>query len=191
MTHNCRTPKPKTSQDGESAGVGKWACSELRGGRSARLLRGGGTKLVVMATGRRLWRKSLMRRLRVFLRPRCKRHRLLPRLPRTHLSRWTLRSSRRRPGRGHRARQYHLQARGCWRPCFGRFRGGPEGGEGDAAKSLAGIQADVTTAQAGLGCTGQGCAQASLGWVREVALRLLLEVKNQARMVAASAVEVA
>ena len=25
--HNCRTPKPKTSQDGDLAGVGMWACS--------------------------------------------------------------------------------------------------------------------------------------------------------------------
>ena len=44
----------------------------------------------------------------------------------------------------HRARQDHLQARGCWRPCVGRYGGGPEGGEGDAAKSPAGIQADIT-----------------------------------------------
>ena len=55
---------------------------------------------VVMATGGRLLRKSSRRRLRVFLRPRCKQQPLLPRQPRTHLSRWTLRSSRRRSGRG-------------------------------------------------------------------------------------------
>ena len=60
----------------------------------------------------------------------------------------------------HRARQDHLQARGCWRPCVGRYGGGPEGGEGVAAKSLAGIQADIATAQAGPRCTGQGCAHA-------------------------------
>ena len=89
----CTTPKPKTLQDGESAGVGTCGLArdqnvrtratlraeklatgvQLTGGWSARLLRGRGSKLVVMATGRRLLRKSSRRRLSVFLWPRCKR----------------------------------------------------------------------------------------------------------------------
>ena len=75
----CTTPKPKTLQDGESAGVGTCGLArdqnvrtratlraeklatgvQLRGGWSARLLRGRGSKLVVMATGRRLFAEVL------------------------------------------------------------------------------------------------------------------------------------
>ena len=62
-----------------------------------------------------------------------------------------------------------------------------EGGEGDAAKSPARVHADVTTAQAGPGCARK---HRQVGKGME-ALRLLLEAKDQAWMVVASAIEVA
>ena len=60
-----------------------------------------------------------------------------------------------------RARQDHLQTRGCWRPRAGGSGRGPEGGDGDASRTSSRIQADVAATQSGPGCTGQGCAQTS------------------------------
>ena len=124
----------------------------------------------------------------MFHRPRCKRQRQLPRQARAHLSRWTLQSSRRRSGRGSpssarsspSSRMLETLRWWIWWQLGKRRR-----------RSPAGIQADVTMVQLDKDARDKAARRHWQVGEEIEALRLLLEAKNQAWMVAASALQVA